>query len=193
MSQCRLLCSKTADGSSMKHFPENLVTSGKGYFEFYNLNSARPPVRWEICKEKNWRYLKELLCGDTVNLGLGLPVSDQKLAVTHCKTFWKKNFMLLKEFCLNLDSVQVALGLILILSEQMSSASLLLLVILSSAGWCCQSVSFTFRSKSKSNNLGIAAISIICHRYLAWSFDPLLLHPPFASLLVCWRKWRNLG
>lgn len=96
VSQCRLLCSKTADGSSMKHFPENLVTSGKGYFEFYNLNNARPPVRWEICKEKNWRYYKELLCGDTVNLGLGLPVSDQKLAVTHCKTFWKKTFMLLK-------------------------------------------------------------------------------------------------
>lgn len=65
----------------------------------------------------------------------------------------------------------------------MSSASLPLLVILSSAGWCCQSVSFTFRSKSKSNNLGIAAISIICRRYLAWSFDPFFfIHPLPPSL-----------
>lgn len=40
-----LLCSKTADGSYMKHFPENLVTSDNSYFDFYNLNSVRSPVR----------------------------------------------------------------------------------------------------------------------------------------------------
>lgn len=74
--------------------------------------------------------------------------------------------------------MQVALGLVLILSEQTSPASPQLLIILSSAGWCCQSVSFNFRFKSESHNLCIAAISIICHRYLACCFDLCFcIHP----------------
>lgn len=45
----------------------------------------------KYAKKKTEDILRSCSVGTTVKFGLGLPVSDQKLAVAHCKIFGKKN------------------------------------------------------------------------------------------------------